>query len=181
MAKKQPPKYTKVRRRSRIETEIPLAIRQDLNRLLLDGITYEDATVWLKAKGYNISKSAVGRYGKDFFETFQNMQRFADQSRVLMSELDDGMPMEEAVGKIILQKVMAALVDGTANITEAPKLISGIASLQTAHVRLNKFKMDLEARTQKALAAVDKIAQKAGFADVDTQALKAVVGSIYGV
>ena len=54
------------RRRTRISskiTQLPEEVKEQLDELLLDtSNTYEEIAEWLKAEGYEISKSAGGRY-----------------------------------------------------------------------------------------------------------------------
>jgi len=169
--------HRKVRRRSRIETEMPADVRKDLDRILLEGATYEEAANFCKGRGYDISRSSVGRYGKNFMEAYQNIMRFADQSRALTSEANDGLPMEEAVGKMLLQKVMAALLDGSADIAENSRLISDVAKLQSSNIQLSRLKIDLAERTRKAADAVVKIAKKGGLsADAADQIRAKILG-----
>ena len=74
------------RRRSRIETELPPNIRAEVNRILLEGATYEEAAQYCHRKGHDISRSSMGRYGKVFFETYARVKRFEDQAAALTSE-----------------------------------------------------------------------------------------------
>ncbi|MFA7175921.1 MAG: phage protein Gp27 family protein [Smithellaceae bacterium] len=167
----------KIRRRSRIETELPDPVRKGLDRILLEGATYEEATEWVRQQGYDISKSSVGRYGIHFLEAYQNIVRFADQSRALTSDAGAGLPMEEAVGKMLLQKVMAALLNGTADIAENSRLISDVAKLQSSNIQLAKLKMDLAERTRKTADAVEKIVKKGGLsADAADQIRAKILG-----
>lgn len=165
-----------VRRRSRIETELPVQLRQQLNRVLLEGATYDEAAAFLNGRGYDISRSSVGRYGKEFFEAYQKIVQFEDQSRALTSATEKGMPMEEAVGKMLLQKVMAALVDGSADVMEVPRLISDVAKLQRSHVAMAQWKREIEKRADEA---VENIKAKSKTIDPDT--LKIIKEEIYGL
>jgi hypothetical protein len=165
-----------VRRRSRIETELPVELRQQLNRVLLEGATYDEAAAFLNGQGHDISRSSVGRYGKEFFEAYQKIVQFEDQSRALTSATEKGMPMEEAVGKMLLQKVMAALVDGSADVLEVPRLISDVAKLQRSHVAMAQWKREIEKRAD---AAVENIKTKSKTIDPDT--LKIIKEEIYGL
>lgn len=167
-----------VRHRSRIETDLPSDVREGLNRLLLEGATYEEVSLWCKNKGHDISRSSVGRYGKRFFEAYQNIKRFEDQSKAIMSGSDEGMPMEEAVGKLLLQKVMSALVDGSADITENSRLIADVAKLQSAHVQMAKWKGELESRAQKAANSVAAVVKKGGLSD---EAVEEIRSRILGI
>ncbi len=165
-----------VRRRSRIETELPVEMRKKLNRVLLEGATYDEAAAFLGGQGYDISRSSVGRYGKEFFEAYQKIVQFEDQSRALTSATEQGMPMEEAVGKMLLQRVMAALVDGSADIIEVPRLISDVAKLQRSHVAMAQWKREIEKRAERA---VENIKTKSKNIDPDT--LRIIKEEVYGL
>lgn len=162
----------KSRKRYKVETELPVEVRERLNRLLLEGATYEEGAAWLQEQGYEISKSSVGRYGKQFFEVYQEILQFGDQARVLNADVDDGMPMEEAVGKLLLKRVWAALIDGSADITENSRLLADVAKLQSAHVRMNQFKIDLENRAKKAAREVGELVKKGGLSDAAADAIR---------
>lgn len=165
-----------IRHRFKVETELPKELREQLNRLLLEGMTYEEGETWCRQHGHDIGKSSIGRYGKVFFEAYQKIVQFEDQSRALTTATEEGMPMEEAVGKMLLQKVMAALMDGTADITEAPRLISDVAKLQRSHVAIAQWKGELEKRARKA---VENIKKKSKNIDPDT--LRVIKEEIYGL
>jgi len=153
-------KHTKHRRRSRIETELPVEVREDVHRLLLDGTTYDDVKTYLDGKGYEISRSSIGRYGKDFFEVYRDVMRFEEQSKLLVTEAGEGMMLEEATTKLLMQKVMAALVDGTADILEIPRLLSDVAKLQSSNVQREKLKAEIEKRVRRR--AIEDAAEAAG-------------------
>jgi hypothetical protein len=163
----------RVKSNSRVETELPLELRKAVNRLLLEpGTTYDEIARFVKSKGFDISRSSIGRYGQRFLEAYQKIKQFEDQARAITSGVDDGMPMEEAVGKLMLQKVMEALVDGSADITENSRLISDVAKLQSAHIQLAKWKADLERRASKAADAVGKIVKRGGLSDAAADAIR---------
>jgi len=140
------------RRRSKIETEIPADVREELHRLLLEeSATYEEISQWCKRRGFDISRSAVGRYGKAFFEAYQNIKRFEEQSKVIKSKDGDSLTMEEAAGKLMVQKIMAALVNDDIDILEQNKIILAFASLQNANVRREKVKIQSDTTDRPAL------------------------------
>jgi len=143
-----------VRRRSKVETELPRQIKEELNRLLLEGATYEDAALYLQKNGFDISRSSIGRYGKVFLEAYQKIIQFEDQSRALASEVGEGMLLEEATTKLLLQKVMGAIVDGSYDVLEIPRIISDVAKLQISNVQREKLKAEFETRAKKAASQV---------------------------
>jgi len=154
-----------IRRRSRIETELPPEVRDQLNIQLMEGATYEEAAEWCSRQGYEISKSSVGRYGQRFFKAYQEIIQFEDQSKAIMTSSEKGLPMEEALGKMLLKEVMAKLVEGDVDIIENSRLISDIAKLQGSHVKLAKHKMELEAKASKVAKECEEIAKRGGLSD----------------
>jgi len=151
-----------IRRRSKIETEMPADLRQEVDRLLLEGATYKDVTMYCNARGFDIGKSTVGRYGKAFFEAYQNVKRFEDQSRVMQSEVGEGMLLEEATTKMLLQKVMAVLIDGSFDVLELPRILSDVAKLQSSSVQREKIKADFKKEMEKKIkTATNKVAEEA--------------------
>ncbi len=165
-------RHSKVRRRSRVETELPRALRDEANRLILEGMTYDDLAAWSREKGFDISRSSWGRYGKQFYEAYQSVKQFEDQSRALTGEAGEGLTMEEAVSKLLLQKVMAAVSDGEFDILDAPRLLSDVAKLQQSSVQREKLKDDFARRAREAASRVEKIARKGGLAAETVQAIR---------
>ncbi len=157
--------HSKIRRRSRIETELPPDLREELHRILLEGATYEEACQYCKDRGHDISSSSMGRYGKSFFEAYQSIKQFEDQARAITSEVGEGLTLEEAASKMMLQKVMAGLVSGEADILEIPRLISDVAKLQMSSVAREKLKADLAAKVKKVAGDVAKTAKRGGLSD----------------
>lgn len=164
--------HQKIRRRSRVETELPRELRETANRLILEGMTYEDLALWSKKNGYDISKSAWGRYGKEFYEAYQAVKRFEDQSRALAGEAGEGLTMEEAVSKMLLQRVMQAVTAGDFDILEVPRLLSDVAKLQQSSVQREKLKDEFTRRAREAAEKVGKIAQKGGLSAATVQQIR---------
>ncbi len=145
------------RRRSKIETDLPAELREEVNRLLLEGATYEDVAMYCKARGFDISRSSVGRYGKAFFEAYQQVKQFEDQSKALKSEAGESLSMDEAISKMLQQRVLKGLMAEGFDIMEIPRLISDVAKLQTSNVLREKLKEDL--RRQAVKETLDKLAK----------------------
>ena len=161
-----------IRQRSAIETDLPADVRDDLHRQLLEGMTYEEASSWLAERGYEISKSALGRYGKRFFETCQEARMFSDQARALTSEANEGLPLEEATGKIIMGKILKAITEGDFDILQNGWLLGGIAKMTSASVSLAKYKNDVAAKTKAAAEKATTTLTKAGISEDTIQAVR---------
>ncbi|WP_028320387.1 phage protein Gp27 family protein [Desulfatiglans anilini] len=146
----------KIRRNhGRVRDELPPEIRQQVDRLMIEGgVTYDDIKAYLDAQGYDISRSAIGRYGKDFLATYQRLKIIEDKSRALVSEAGDGMVLEEAASKLFAQMILEAQMSGELDIKELPRIVSDFAKLQSSVVSRERLKKDFAEKVQKTAADV---------------------------
>jgi len=169
----------KVRRHSRIGDELPAELRREVDRLLVEGnVTYDDIQAFLAEKGYDISRSAIGRYGKEFLARYQRLRIVEDQSRTLVSEAGEGMILEEAAAKLFAQKIVEAQLSGELDILELPRLVSDFAKLQSSTVARERMKRDMAKKAEKA---IDTIEKKAKTLDMPAELLEMVKREIYGI
>ncbi len=145
------------RRRSKVETELPRELREEANRLILEGVTYDDLAAWSREKGFEISRSAWGRYGKEYYASYQAIRQFEDQSRALAGEAGEGLTMDEALTKMLQQRVAAALMRGEWDVMEVPRLLADVAKLQASNISREKLKADFADRAKAAADRVEKI------------------------
>jgi len=167
----------KVRRHSRIEKELPEELRAEVNRFLIEGLTYEEISDYLKEKGYDISRSSVGRYGRDFLEYVRRIRMVEDKADELVSAAGDGLTLEEAASKMLLERVMAALIDGQVTQKQLSFVIGAVAQLQSSSVRREKFKAEIH---EKADRAVSNIEKKVG-GQLSEETLTRIKEEIYGI
>ncbi len=170
----------KIKTRSRIESELPKELREEVHRLLIEDATYEDISLYCKAKGHDISRSSAGRYGKRFLEVYKKALQFEDQSRILKSKVGEGLILDEAISKLLMQKIMDTIVDGTMDILEVPRLISDFAKLQASDVKREAAKVSLEAEVRKrtleeAADVVEKTARENGMSKKSAEMFRAEV------
>lgn len=168
------------RARSRVETELPRELRDEANRLILEGMTYDELAEWSASKGHDISKSSWGRYGQRYYRAYQEIRQFEDQSRALAGEAGEGLTMEEALTKLLLQKVSQAILGGEWDLMEAPQLLSEVARLQNSNIQREKLKRDLADRAMAAATKADKIAEKAGLSTEGRDAIREQFMGIIG-
>jgi hypothetical protein len=162
-----------VRRHSTVTTELPREIRAEVDRLLLEpGVTYDDITEFIKGRGHDISRSAVGRYGKEFMAAYQRLRQVEDQARSLVSEAGEGLVLEEAASKLFAQQILEALVDNKMVVTDKAKLIDAFAKLQASSTMREKFKSEIANRASSAAEKVEKIARKGGLTIETVQAIR---------
>lgn len=159
-----------IRRHSRVLTDLPPELRAEVDRLLLEpGVTYDDVQEHLVSKGYDISRSSIGRYGKEYLESYQKLKIAIDQAKAMKGEVGEGLALEEAVANLALQQAMQGLMSGTIQVAEVPKLLGEIGKLQASGVQREKLKIEVDKRVKEALQdaadVVKKTATKAGASD----------------
>jgi hypothetical protein len=157
-----PNKRTVVRRHSRVLTDLPPEGRAEVDRLVLEpGVTYDDIREFaMKKYGVDLSRSSIGRYGRDKWLAYQRLKIAIDQAKAMKGEVGDGLALEEAVANLALQQVMDGLVAGRINAAEVPKLLGQIGQIQSSSVRREQFKAEIKEEVRRQ--ALAEAAQRAG-------------------
>lgn len=139
-------------------TALPDAILSGLNARLVDNsfADYDGLAVWLQEQGYQISRSAVGRYGSDLkakmeksmararerMEIAKALRGASDDEKAALMEanemvaMDQIMDMFEEVSGLKIGERMAAV----------PKLVRAIADLNRSAIGSAKWKKEFEAQ-----------------------------------
>lgn len=164
-----------IRRRSKIDTELPPEVRREVDRLLVEDATYEEIAAYLAAKGYEISKSAVGRYGKEFLRLVQNVRMMEAKAQTLVGE-EDNLALEEASTKLLLHQVLDGVMNKTIDVKDMPRILSDVAKLQSSAVGREKFKADFRAKADKAMEKIEKKAS-----GITPETLNIIREEIYGL
>jgi hypothetical protein len=108
--------------------DVPQAVRDDLNgRLLANGFSdYEALAAWLQAQGYEISKSALHRWGQtlenEFAGAMADARRAAELGRALAGD-DDGSGLRRAT-TVMAQETLLRVLMGLRQAEHAAGLAS---------------------------------------------------------
>jgi intein-encoded DNA endonuclease-like protein len=167
--------HTKIRRHTKVTTELPLSVRDEVDRLLIENSTYEEISMFLKEKGYDISKSSIGRYGKEFLNTYRKIKIIEQKSSALISNQGHGMILEEAVTKLFTQQILEMLLEENVDLSDKSRLISDFAKLQASSATREKLKKNYRDRAENAIKTIQKIK------NVPEEVLKEIEESIYGI
>ena len=93
---------------------LPEEVRNELN-IRLKGNGFSDClglAAWLQAEGYEISRSAVGRYSKDFKEQVKDLKESTEMAKFLVAEVgDDDGAMNDALLRTLQHKLFKVLQD----------------------------------------------------------------------
>lgn len=170
----------KTRRHFAVEDRLPEDVRAQVDRLLIESATYDEVAAFLAELGYDISRSAIGRYGKEFLAVYQRLRMIEDQSRALVSEAGEGLVLEEAAAKLFAQQIVEGLANKEIDVKRLPRLVSDFAKLQSSAVQRERFKKDI---AKKTVAAVEKIEKRssAGGASLSPETLRIIKEEVYGI
>ncbi len=154
-------------KRSGVAT-LPKAIKEWLDRNLVDSnfSGYEVLAKELKSRGYDISKSAIHRYGQAFEEKLKTLRLVTEQARaVVQAAPDEEGSVNDALVRLTQEKLFNVLmaIEIDPETIDVTKLAKAVAELGKASVAQKRWQA--EAR-QKALAeaanAVGEAAQAQG-------------------
>jgi hypothetical protein len=157
----------KIRRQhGRVRDDLPQELREQVDRLLIEpGNTYEDIKAFLAGQGHDISRSAIGRYGKDFLSVYQRLKQVEDKSKALVSAAGDGMVLEEAASKLFAQMILEGLMSAKIDVAKYPKILGEFARLQASTVLRERLKKDYSEKVKKTADAVTKAVKSKGLSD----------------
>jgi len=166
----------KVRQHSRISDELPTEIRAEVNRLLIEpGVTYDDIQKFLSEKGYDISRSSIGRYGKDFLAFCQKVRIVEDKSKALVNEAGEGLVLEEAASKLFARKIIELQLEDSIDLKAIPRILSDFAKLQASSIMRERLKDDFKKKVDKVTEKVSKNKK------LDPETIRIIKEEIYGI
>ncbi|WP_374351685.1 DUF3486 family protein [Chitinimonas sp.] len=149
---------------------------------------YEALSDALQARGYDISKSAVHRYGQKLERRLAAIRASTEAAKFIRDQAGDD---EDARSEALIAMVQTELFDRILDFQEATDeeidpverigLLSSaaknIATLTRASYSLKRFQTEVESRAKQAAEAVSKLAHKGGLsADTVDEMRRAILG-----
>lgn len=164
-------------RRSKIDG-LPPDVRRWLERALTEtGFSgYDALETMLRERGFQISKSAIHRYGQKIERRFAAIKASTEAARMLTEgAADDQDARSEAVIALVQTEMFEAIVnlqeaqDGDVDPAERISLLSkaakNIATLARASVTLKKFQSEVRAKAALVAKDVEAVVKKGGLSD----------------
>ena len=158
--------------------QLPKPVRDWLDKHLIEEnfSGYELLSEALKEKGYQISKSAVHRYGQKIEKRFAAIKASTEAARLLTEGAADD---QDARSEAVIALVQTELFESIVNLQEASeddiqpqdriallsKAAKNIATLARASVNQKKFRQDVQAKAEAAAAVVDKVVKTGGLSE----------------
>ena len=146
------------------------------NELMARGFSdYEQLAADLKARGAEVSRSSLQRYGSPFEKKLAQLKMAGDQARALV----DAAPDEEdklgaAVIRMTQEKIFNLLMelDIKSDEVDVNKLFKNAAEIGKASVSQKRFSSEVRSRAEAAAANVEKIAKKGGLSAESVEQLR---------
>lgn len=145
-------------RRSKVHA-LPAEVKAWLDEALVaeNFSRYRELADALRARGFEISKSSLQRYGEPFAAMMAKVKLAGEQAQALMAEAgDDKGAMNDALIRMVQQRTFELLMlDGDGALAGDPKFVRALAALVRASVTQKEWAQKV-ARTLDA--AVDRAA-----------------------
>lgn len=156
---------------------LPQAVKEWLDTTLVEKnfSGYQLLENELKERGYQISKSAIHRYGQNFEKRLSAVKIATDQAKAIVeNSKDDSASVSEALMTLVQEKIFTVLVDfdpdpKTLNLNGLAK---AVAELGRASVTQKKWASEVKKKTEEAAASVVDTAKKGGLSDDTVDEIK---------
>lgn len=135
---------------------------------------YEKLESLLEERGFEISKSALHRYGQKFEDRVQALKMATDQAKAItMTAPDDEGAVSDALMRLVQEKLFTVLMemgDIDPNKINLGSLAKSIAELGRASVTQKKWQVEVRTRAAAVADRATEVARKGGLsaAAVDT-------------
>ena len=165
--------------RSKIK-QLPPDVKKWLDQALIEGnfSGYELLEEELSARGYQIGKSTIGRYGQEFESRLHALKLATEQAKAIAeSAPDDAGAMNDALIRLVQQKAFDTLLkmEEGASIKDVGLMV---ARLSNATVKQKQWQSEVREKATAAADSVEAIAKKGG---LSAEALNTIRRDILGI
>ena len=171
-------------KKSTVET-LPKEVKEWLDRALVESnfSGYKLLAEAMKARGYEISKSAIHRYGQDFEDRLKTLKMVTEQARaVVQAAPDEDGAVNDALVRLTQEKLFGVLmeIEVDPETVDLAKLAKAVAELGKASVMQKRWLSEVRAKAEAAAANVEKIAKKGGLSSASVEQLRREILVIAG-
>ena len=156
---------------------LPQAVKDWLDAALVENnfSGYRELEEELRARGFDISKSAVHRYGQALERRLASIRASTEAARVISENISNEKGAQsDAILEMIQSEVFQALMqleeikqedDPMKRLFALSFVGKNISPLITAGVNLKKYQAAIKAKAQAAAQEVEKLVKKGGLSD----------------
>lgn len=162
--------------RSKI-TALPPEVKAWLDSALVDSdfSGYEALAAELRAKGYDISRSAIHRYGQEFEDRLSALKLASQQARAVVEAAPDNEgAVNEALMRLVQEKLFQLLMAQDGQI-DLPKVAKAVAELGKASVVQKKWQAEVREKARAAADAAEALVSKGGLSGNTVQQIRKMI------
>lgn len=165
--------------------QLPSEVKAWLDAALIEGnfSGYQAFEDELRARGFNISKSAINRYGQKLEQQLAAIKASTEAARILTEGVDDkGDSLNGAVMAMIQTGLFNCLVDlQQINDESLPavkraglyaSLAKNVSYLSSVSIDHKKYQAEVKEKVQTAAAEVEKVIKRGGLSDEAAEAIR---------
>jgi hypothetical protein len=161
-------------------TTAPKAVREWLDKQLADGSfsNYSQLTEELKARGFEVSRSAVHRYGSKLEQTMALAKATVDKAKaVVQASPDEDDAMTGAIMRLTQQHTLEMLMamefdPEQAKLVDMNKLTLQVSRLVRSSIPLKNYQREQRERAKSVATDIAKTAKKAGLTDATVEMIR---------
>jgi hypothetical protein len=172
--------------RSKVVTILPKELRAELDKRLIDNSfsDYRGLEEWLQARGYQISRGSLQRYGSDFEDRLAAISRATQQAKSIVEASPD---REGSMNNALMSLIQTRLIDvlgGNAAIDDVTlaRFAQAVAHLGKATVQQKRWAEDMRERLEnEKRAAGEKIEEITRDGGLSAEAARAIRAALMGI
>lgn len=158
--------------------KLPPKVREQLEQILIESnfTGYTELRDWCLEQGFEISRSALNRFGQDFEAQVSAIKLSTDQARAIVAASpDDDNTVNDALIRLVQKDLFELLIEltpGERGKLNLPKIAKAIADLGRASVQQKKYAAEVRKRAQVAAEEIGKVATRGGLTDETVDLIK---------
>lgn len=156
---------------------LPPEVKAWLDSALVEGnfSDYEALASELGAKGYDISKSAIHRYGQGFEDRLAALKMASQQAKAVVEAAPDNEgAVNEALMRLVQEKLFQLLMAQEGQI-DLPKVAKAVAELGKASVVQKKWQAEVRDKARAAADAAASLVSKGGLSGDTVQQIRKMI------
>lgn len=163
---------------------LPQAVKEWLDAALLENnfSGYSELEAELKARGYDISRSAVHRYGQALERRLASIKASTEAAKIISENIgDDKSSQSEAILEMVQSQVFEVLMklesvkeneDPMERLAALSFVGKNISPLIGAAINLKRYRAQVKEKAEAAAQAVETIVKKNGLTDETAEKIR---------
>lgn len=156
---------------------LPKAVKAWLDGALVEGnfAGYEGLADELKARGCDVSKTSIHRYGQAFEERLATLRLVTEQAKaVVEASPDDDDAVNQALIRVTQEKLFTVMMDLKIDprSVDIAKITRSIADLSRSSTASKEYANKVKLRAKEAAKDIAAVAKKAGLTDEAVNEIK---------